>query len=104
MQEIQDETARGAKSSEIMKKLTQMNIELIASVIESVDLPDQSVTNREHITEFLTGCDRKTYEKIREHVLSLRESSSIKPQHIKCISCSHEYDQSLLLNVSDFFG
>jgi len=104
MQEIEDDTAKSAKSSEIMKKLTQMNIELIGSVIESIDLPDQNVTNREHINEFLTGCDKKTYEKIREHVLSLRESSNIKPQKIKCVSCSHDYEQTLLLNVSDFFG
>ena len=81
-----------------------MNIELIGSVIESIDLPDQNVTNREHINEFLTGCDKKTYEKIREHVLSLRESSNIKPQKIKCIHCQHEYSQDIVINQTDFFG
>jgi T4 bacteriophage base plate protein len=104
LEAVTDETERSKKSSEIMQKLTTMNIEIIANVIESISLPDQVVTNREHIGEFLGGCDKKTYEKVREHVLSLRESSTIKPQHIKCINCSHEYDQSLLLNVSDFFG
>jgi len=103
LQSIEDDEQRSKASGEIMKKLTQMNMDLIASVIESITIPTEVVTNREFISEFLNGCDRTTYEKIREHVLKLRESSNIKPQHIKCVSCSHEYDQSLVLNVSDFF-
>ena len=101
---ITDSTERSKVSGEIMKKLTQMNMELISSVIESITIPNEVVTNREFISEFLSGCDRATYEKIRQHVLKLRDSSNIKPQHIKCVSCSHEYDQSLVLNVSDFFA
>jgi hypothetical protein len=101
---ITDNTERSKVSGEIMKKLTQMNVELISSVIESITIPNEVVTSREFITEFLNGCDRATYEKIRQHVLKLRDSSNIKPQHIKCVSCSHEYDQALVLNVSDFFA
>ena len=104
MQEITDDGTRNGKSSEIMKKLTQMNMELISNVIESIAIPNEVVTNREYIIEYLNGCDRNTYEKIREHVLKLRESSTLKPQKIKCVNCEHEYEQSLILNVSDFFG
>ena len=103
LQSIEDDEQRSKASGEIMKKLTQMNMDLIASVIESITIQTEVVPNREFISDFLNGCDRTTYEKIREHVLKLRESSNIKPQHIKCVSCSHEYDQSLVLNVSDFF-
>ena len=103
LQSIEDDAEKSKASSEVMKKLTQMNVELIVSVIESISTPTEAVTNKEFIVEFLNGCDKTTFNKIREHVLKLRESSNIKPQQIKCVSCSHDYEQSLVLNVSDFF-
>ena len=81
-----------------------MNMEVIASTIDSIILPDQIVTNPDFITEFLTQCDRNIYESIRNTISKLRENSQTKPQKIRCVNCSHEYEQSLALNVSDFFG
>ena len=104
MQEMTDNDARGKYGSEIMKKLTRMNMELITAVVESITVPGDVVTDREHILEFLSSCDKTSYEAIREYVTKLRDNSTIKPQKIKCVSCEHEYEQSLSLNVSDFFA
>jgi hypothetical protein len=101
---ITDETERSKHSSNTMKKLTEMNMDLIAYTIESIILPAEIVTDREFITEYLHSCDRNTYELIRKHVVTLRENTTTKPLKIKCVNCQHEYDQSLALNVSDFFG
>jgi hypothetical protein len=104
MQSMEDADARGKMGTEIMKKLTRMNMELIADVIESITVPGEVVTNRDHVLEFLTSCDKTSYEAIREYVTKLRDNSTIKPQKIRCVSCEHEYEQSLSLNVSDFFA
>jgi hypothetical protein len=104
LQEMEDETARAEKSAVTMQKLTKMNMELIASTVHSITTPtDEEVVNRDHINEYLQSCDRSTYEAIRQHAVKLREAASTKPMKIKCVNCSHEYEQSLSLNITDFF-
>lgn len=103
LQNIDDATQRVTQSNVIMKKLTEMNIELISNTIESITLPNEVVTNIDFIREYLQGCDRNTFDSIRQHVIKIREAVNIKPLKIKCIACAHEYEQPLILNVSDFF-
>lgn len=104
MQEIENEEERNKKSGDIMKKLSVLNMSLISMTIESISIPGEVVTDTKFITEFLSSCDRNTFEKIRETMVNLRSESTIKPQKIKCVNCSHEYTQTLTLNVTDFFG
>jgi hypothetical protein len=103
MQAIEDPDARQTKSSEIMKLITKINMRLISSTIESISINNDVVTNSEFIQEFLEHCDRNAYENIRTQVAKIRENSTTKPQKIKCINCSHEYEQALALNITDFF-
>jgi hypothetical protein len=99
-----DEAARNKKSSELMKDIQKINAELVCNTVESISVESMVVTNREHLTEFIEKCDKNTYEAIRTHVTTIRTNSTIKPQQIKCVNCSHEYKQELALNISDFFG
>lgn len=103
MQAIQNDAERNTKSGEIMKKLSALNMNLIAMTIESISVPGETVTDPKFIIEFLSSCDRSTFEKIRETMVNLRSDSNIKPQKIQCVNCSHEYTQTLTLNVTDFF-
>jgi hypothetical protein len=103
MQGIEDENARQAKTSEIMKMITKVNMGLVNHTIESIAIHDQVVTDRNFIQEFLEHCDRNAYENIRLQVSKIRENSTTKPQKIRCVNCSHEYEQALALNVTDFF-
>lgn len=101
---IEDDAQRSKKSAFLMKQLSEMNIDIIATTIESITLPTDVVTNQEYIREYLHGCDRNTHETIRQHVVKIRDSVSVKPMKIRCVSCKHEYTQPLALNVTDFFG
>jgi bacterioferritin-associated ferredoxin len=104
LQSMEDETARTEKSALTMQKLTKMNMDLIANTVESIIIPTgEEVSDRGYLNEFLQSCDRTTYEAIRQHAVKLREAASTKPLKIKCVNCSHEYEQSLSLNVTDFF-
>lgn len=103
LENIENQEERTKQSNGLLKKLTEMNVKLISATIESVITPSESVTNKDFIDEFLRGCDKNTFESIRSHVVKLREDSSIKPLKIKCPACSHDYEQPLALNATDFF-
>jgi len=98
-----DVDARNKKSSELMKTIQKVNSDLICKTIESITVESSVVTNREHLTEFMEKCDRNTFDSIKNHVGSIRSNSTVKPQPIKCVNCSHEYKQELALNITDFF-
>ena len=44
------------------------------------------------------------YIEVRDHHAKLKDSAQIKPQKIKCVHCQHEYEQSIVINVTDFLG
>jgi len=104
LEEVKDENEKNTKSGSIMKKLSSLNMNLVAITIESISVPGETVTDPKFILEFLSSCDRNTFEKIRQAMIDLRANSNIKPQKIRCINCSHDYDQTLTLNVTDFFA
>lgn len=103
LEDVKDEAEKNTKSGSIMKKLSNLNMSLVAITIESISVPGETVTDPKFISEFLSSCDRNTFEKIRQAMIELRSNSNIKPQKIKCANCSHEYDQTLTLNITDFF-
>lgn len=90
-------------SSDAMKKLNSLSMQLVTEAIEYIATPSAMVTEKEHIMEFLLNCDKNTYDTLKSTAVKYRESAQMKPLKIKCIHCQHEYEQTLTLNVSDFF-
>ena len=76
----------------------------LAQTIEYINSPGGLVNNSEYILDFLQNCDKTTYDTIRDHNAKLKEQSDIKPLKMKCVHCSHEYEQPFTLNMSDFFA
>jgi hypothetical protein len=103
LESVEDADERAKRSNALLKKLNEMNVNLIVDTIESIATPVEFITNKEYITEFLTECDKTTFNLLRDQVIKLRNSSNIKPLKIKCVSCEHEYEQQIALNVTDFF-
>lgn len=101
---IENEDERNTKTGEAMKRLNDTYLDLITQVISYIKVPDATVFEKEFIKEFLQNCDKKTYDSIRDHSIELRQSTELKPLKIKCMHCSHEYEQSFTVNISDFFG
>ena len=81
-----------------------MTIDLLVSSIEYIKIPNAIVFEKEYIDEFLRNCDKNTYNNIKDKSIKLRESTELKPLHITCLHCKHEYEQQFTLNTSDFFG
>lgn len=100
---IEDENLRKQKSNETMQKLNDLSVSLVSETIESITTPSAVVTEKEFIVDFLKNCEKQTFEALRSYAVKMRESSEIKPLKMKCIHCQHDYDQSLILNPTDFF-
>jgi hypothetical protein len=98
-----DGDEREKKSGELLKTITVSTLEVLASTIESIQIPDTIVTEKAYIIDFLQNCDKRIFEAIKDKSVSLRETTQLKPLQIKCTACEHEYDQTFTLNVSDFF-
>jgi len=87
-----------------LKKITELTIDALKWSIASIRTPNALVTEPEYIHEFLTNCDSKIYGQIRDRIIGLRQDSEIKPLHIQCSNCQHEYKQDLSLDQTSFFA
>jgi len=101
---IEDETERGIKTTEGIATITKVTMEVLADTIEYINTPTGKVTETPFILDFLQNCDKDTYAQIRDYNTELKTASEMKPLHITCVSCKHEYDQAFTLNAADFFG
>jgi predicted DNA-binding antitoxin AbrB/MazE fold protein len=103
IQSIEDETEKMKASSEALSSIQAISMQIVANCIEYIKTPESTVLDKNFIMEYLQNCDKKTFEKIRDTTIALRETSEIKPLKLTCASCSYEYSQPFTLNVSDFF-
>ena len=104
IQDMPDSDERNTRSSEILKQMNQVAMDIIVETIEYISTPAGVVLDKNFIREFLENIDAKTFEKIKDISLELKKSTDTKPLKFKCISCSHEYEQPFNVNLSDFFG
>jgi len=103
IENITDNEERLRISGETMKKLHELSIMLITQTIDSISTPSEIVIEKEHIDDFLRNSDKNVFETLKNTAIKLRETSQLKPLHVKCIHCQHEYGQTITLNVTDFF-
>ena len=90
--------------NQILKNITQLTITALSNSIREIRTPDGAVTDRAHIQEFLSQCDRGVFAAIRDHAVNLREQTELQPMHLACPKCQHEYDQPLNLDLASFFA
>jgi bacterioferritin-associated ferredoxin len=89
--------------NDAMRRITELTIEAIKWSISGIRTPSAIVSEQDYIHEFLLNCDRKLFNIIRDHVINLRKISELKPLDIKCGKCSHEYQQTVTLDMTSFF-
>ena len=101
--EVSDED-KIAASNRAFRQLTDITIRSLTTSITTIKTPQALVTESEYIEDFLKNCDRDLFNRIRDHVLKLREQSELQPLKIKCTACNHEYEQIITLDMASFFA
>lgn len=89
--------------SEAYQRVSLQGMQVVAQAIHYIKTPDTNVVEREHIVEFLQNCDKTLFNSIRTRIMEINESIELKPLHITCDECSHEWDQPFTLDMSNFF-
>ena len=90
--------------NQALQKITELTVSALKWNIASVRTPQVLVTDPVHIEEFLRNTDRKLFVKIRDLIIEKRNTSEFKPVQIKCGACEHEYNQTVTLDQTNFFG
>jgi hypothetical protein len=89
---------------EVLKKITSVTTRALAENIAMVQTPQAQVTEQEHITEWLNNCERTMFTRIRDHIIDMKKEGELKPLHMHCTNCQHEYDQVFTLDMTNFFA
>jgi hypothetical protein len=100
---IESVDERNRIGKEALEKITLLTMELLAKAIEYIETSTTRVDQKEFILDFLKNCDRNSFMKIRDFNSELKAETEIKPIHITCDGCGHEYDQPFTLSPVDFF-
>ena len=104
LEEVEDGPEKVKQSKDALVRLNKLTSGIVSTTIDSITTPETTVTEKEYIEEFLENCDRQTNNAIKDYSIKLRNENQMRPLRIKCVECQHEYEQSLILNITDFFG
>ena len=98
------DTEKANQLNDIWLQITRATIDIVAMGIDTVKTLDAVVRDYNQIREFMHNCPQEKYTSIKNQSIALRDQSELKPLHVKCTSCQHEYDQPFVLDQSNFFA
>jgi hypothetical protein len=104
LERAENDEQRAAIMSDLLRRLTDVTTDAVAHSIASITAGDVEVTDAANIREYLTNCDRATFNTVKDHVIECKAASEIKPVRLKCTNCGHQYEQSFTLDMSNFFA
>jgi len=87
----------------IYKDLSELQLQLFLTSIESVNTPDGSVTEKPFIEDWLRNAERGIYNSVKAKMEENKEAWSIPPQLVKCGNCGSENSIQVTLDQSNFF-
>lgn len=99
-----DEQTKLSQINSMMKKLMEVTVKALSRSIAQIRTPNAVVDDQSHIEEFLNNCDRDIFNRVKDHVIELKESTEMRPLSIKCPSCSYQYEQAFTMDMARFFG
>jgi len=90
--------------AEIYKTISEIQVKLFISSIESVRVGNEIVEDVEFISEWLQNAERHFFQEIKKKLEKNKEIWDMPKQHVTCDNCQHETDLSVTLDPSNFFG
>lgn len=84
---------------------TKLTVELVADNILSVELDDLTVTDKNHIYEWVQNMDKETYKLIVQKLKDLSDSPMDKTMTVQCSKseCNNTFETLIDLNPVSFF-
>lgn len=101
---VEDKDEKQKKINALWQELAEVQRTIFATAIESVETQTTTVTERGFIDEWLLNCDKEVITAIRDHLDNNRKAWALPKYHVSCMNCKHEFDLSIDLDQSNFFG
>ena len=100
-----DETDKVNLMQRSFQLLTEKNIEIVSSCIDTVLLPDGvTVTDQQDIKDWINDLSKPDFTKIEDSIMITSNMGISKEFDVTCKNCSHEFKSSLDLNPTTFFA
>lgn len=101
-----DEIKKAELLAESVDRIAQLTFGLVAKSIEKIILKKENltVTDPDHIKEWLIGISKSQSEAVVESVNKLNAAGVPKEIPVRCESCGHEWLDKLALDPTSFFG
>lgn len=94
---------RQQQVDQIYKDLSELQLQLFLTAIESVQVEGILVTEKVHIEEWLRNTERDTYKLIKNKLEENKEAWGMPPQPVLCSSCGAENSITITLDQANFF-
>lgn len=88
---------------DLFVELAETQAHLYFLSVESVELQNTIVTDRDHIVEWLKNCDKLVIDKIKKHIETTRSEWRVPGFPVKCEECGAENTVTIDLDQSNFF-
>jgi hypothetical protein len=99
-----EESERGLKFMEHMKRILDLNIQSFVDSTEYIKTEDGTIVSEKvFIYEFYSNADRKVIATIKAHLDKLNETVKIKPVSVNCGDCSKPFNIAIQFDYSNFF-
>lgn len=92
------------KFGESFIKLTQLTVDVIAGCIQAIETPEGTVDDQKMIKEFIENAPSDIFNKINDHISSMRENMRLKAQHLECPECQNKWEVDISLDQTNFFA
>lgn len=97
---------KDAHLTEVMKQLTDLQLEIMLSYLYSIEDPNTASgeNNPGAINKFIAESDSAFYRGIKDHVDQIKEDFKKPIETVVCPECNHENTTSVTLDYSSFFA
>jgi len=97
---------KDAHMSEVMKQLTNLQLEIMLRYIHSIEDPtgQSGETDANAINEFISKSDSLFYRKIKDHVDQIKKEFDTPKEEVVCPECENKFKTAVNLDYSSFFG
>ena len=101
-----DDMAKAAMFGESVDRLSKITFVLVSRSIEKIIMLEENstVTEQEHINEWLTGISKTQADMVIDAVNKLNNTGVPKEINVECVSCGHQWKDALSFDPSSFFG
>ena len=88
----------------IYSKIAEIEVQSFLNSIESISAGEVTVTNRDHIKEWIANCELDHYEAVKSHLKNVKKTWTLPKYAVECEHCKAKGDVDIILDQSHFFG